>query len=88
MRYDPRKLESDENPLSLDSKKPSINYDEFTRHETRFSMLKRSHPEHADRFQQKAQKEVDERWLHYAQLAKLDYGLKNDDEGTSTQEKN
>ena len=72
-RYDPRKLQAGENPLSLDSKKPSVAYGEFTRRETRFSMLKRSHPEAAEAFYKKAQQEVEARWQHYAQLAELDY---------------
>lgn len=72
-RYDPRKLQQGENPLSLDCKQPSLGYGEFTRNETRFSMLKRSHPEAAEAFYKKAQQEVNARWQHYAQLAAIDY---------------
>ena len=84
-RYDPRKLDKGENPLSLDSKRPSVAYGEFTRNETRFSMLKRSHPEAAEAFYKKAQQEVEARWQHYAQLAELDYSI--EDEEQSEQEK-
>ena len=84
-RYDPRKLDKGENPLSLDSKRPSVAYGEFTRRETRFSMLKRSHPEAAEAFYKKAQQEVEARWQHYAQLAELDYSV--EDEAQSEQEK-
>ncbi len=85
-RYDPRKLEAGENPLSLDSKQPSVAYGEFTRNETRFSMLKRSHPEAAEVFYKKAQKEVDARWQHYAQLAELDYSISSETEENSEEE--
>ena len=84
-RYDPRKLGKGENPLSLDSKRPSVAYGEFTRNETRFSMLKRSHPEAAEALYKKAQQEVEARWQHYAQLAELDYSV--EDQEKSEQEK-
>ena len=86
LRYDPRKLEKGENPLSLDSKQPSVAYGEFTRNETRFSMLKRSHPEAAEAFYKKAQQEVDARWQHYAQLAALDYSAPKAVEDNSSKE--
>ncbi|MBL7003927.1 MAG: pyruvate:ferredoxin (flavodoxin) oxidoreductase [Gammaproteobacteria bacterium] len=72
-RFDPRKLEKKENPLSLDSKKPSVNYSDFTANEARFSMLKRSHPEVASELALKSQAQADKRWQHYQQLADLSY---------------
>jgi len=72
-RYDPRKLEQGLNPLSLDSKEPTTDYEEFTKNEGRFSMLKRSHPENATRLSQRAQQIVSERWQHYHQLAGLSH---------------
>ncbi|MGD2118034.1 MAG: pyruvate:ferredoxin (flavodoxin) oxidoreductase [Chromatiales bacterium] len=72
-RFNPRSLAEGKNPLSLDSKQPSVSYAEFTNSETRFSMLKRSHPEAAEKLYRKAQREVEARWQHYAQLANLTY---------------
>jgi len=79
-RYDPRKLQEGQNPLSLDSKEPSVDYAEFTRRETRFGMLKRSHPDAAEAFYNKARQEVNARWQHYAQLADINYSSAADAE--------
>ncbi|CAK0759565.1 putative pyruvate-flavodoxin oxidoreductase [Gammaproteobacteria bacterium] len=70
-RYDPRRSAKGENPLSLDSKKPSIPYKDFITTETRFNMLFRSHPEQAERFLVQAQSEVNARFHYYEQLAGL-----------------
>ncbi|MCW8982958.1 MAG: thiamine pyrophosphate-dependent enzyme, partial [Gammaproteobacteria bacterium] len=71
LRYDPRKAEKGENPLQLDSKPPSIPYEEFVKNETRFSMLWRSHPEAADEMLKQSQHEADERYDHYKKLSEL-----------------
>ncbi len=71
LRYDPRRLEKGENPLKLDSKAPSVPYEEFVKNETRFSMLWRSHPDAAERLLKESQREADERYDHYKQLSEL-----------------
>jgi pyruvate-ferredoxin/flavodoxin oxidoreductase len=70
-RYDPRRSAKGENPLSLDSKKPSIPYKDFITTESRFNMLFRSHPQEAERFLTQAQAEVNARFHYYEQLAGL-----------------
>ncbi|CAK0758938.1 putative pyruvate-flavodoxin oxidoreductase [Gammaproteobacteria bacterium] len=70
-RYDPRRAAKGENPLSLDSKKPSLAYKDFITTEARFNMLFRSHPEEAERFLVQAQAEVQARFRRYEQLAGL-----------------
>ncbi len=76
LRYDPRKIASGKNPLHLDSKKPSIAYQEFSKTETRFSMLWHTHPERAKILMQQAQQEVEQNYQHYQQLADLDWQKK------------
>ncbi len=73
LRYDPRRLELGENPLQLDSKKPSIGYRDFVSSETRFNMLWRSHPDDAEKFLHDSQVEALSRYHHYEQLAAMDY---------------
>jgi len=70
-RYDPRKAAAGENPLSLDSKMPSLPYRDFIATETRFSVLNRTHPADAERFLRLAQKHVESRFQLYEQLAHL-----------------
>lgn len=73
LRYDPRRIDKGENPLQLDSKKPSIGYRDFVSNETRFSMLWRSHPDSAEQFLHESQLEAIARYHHYEQLAAMDY---------------
>ena len=70
-RYDPRKTAAGENPLSLDSKPPSIPYRDFIATEARFSVLNHTHPEDAERFLRLAQRHVETRFSLYQQLAHL-----------------
>ncbi|MEJ1364182.1 MAG: pyruvate:ferredoxin (flavodoxin) oxidoreductase [Candidatus Sedimenticola sp. (ex Thyasira tokunagai)] len=72
-RYDPRLADKGKNPLQLDSKKPSMPLQEFMDSETRFSSLKRSHPEAAVELAKFAQETVDKRYRYYEQLAALSF---------------
>jgi len=71
LRYDPRKVDEGKNPLTLDSKAPSIPYEKFVKNETRFSMLWRSHPDAAEKMLQESQQEAEERYEHYEKILKL-----------------
>ncbi len=71
LRYDPRRLARGQNPLRLDSRAPSIPYEEFAGRENRFSLLANTHPDNARALMQAAQQEVRERYHHYEQLAGL-----------------
>jgi pyruvate-ferredoxin/flavodoxin oxidoreductase len=72
-RYDPRLKAQGKNPLQLDSKEPKIPIKEFTETETRFSMLFRTAPDDAERFQQQAQENATRRFHYYKQLAALSF---------------
>ncbi len=71
-RYDPRRADAGKNPLLLDSKKPSIPYRDFALSEMRFGILERTDKAAADELLARAQKDVDERYHHYEQLAALE----------------
>ncbi|ESQ15174.1 MAG TPA: pyruvate:ferredoxin (flavodoxin) oxidoreductase [Chromatiaceae bacterium] len=70
-RYDPRKTASGANPLTIDSKMPSIPYRDFLSSETRFSVLNRTNPDAAEGFLKLAQKHVESRYSLYEQMANL-----------------
>jgi pyruvate-ferredoxin/flavodoxin oxidoreductase len=70
-RYDPRKAAAGDNPLHLDSKKPSIPLRDFVSTETRFSVLERTRPAAAEHFLRQAQKEAESKFFLYEQLAHL-----------------
>jgi len=68
-RYDPRRTEQGLNPLQLDSKAPSIPFEEFAYTENRFKMLTKSDPQGAKALLAKAQKDVETRWKQFESLA-------------------
>ena len=72
-RFDPGKAKQGQNPLHMDSKKPSIPYRDYIMSETRFNMLWHTHPQDAEKFLQQAQQEVNHRYHYYQQLSELDW---------------
>jgi pyruvate-ferredoxin/flavodoxin oxidoreductase len=71
-RYDPRKKAEGQNPLTLDSKEPSLPLEDYMYSQTRFSRLKREDPERAAKLLQDAKAYVAERFKMYQQWASLD----------------
>ena len=71
-RYDPRKRDAGENPLTLDSKEPTLPLEEYMYSENRFRSLKRSNPERAAMLLDAAKQDVAERFKMYQQWANLD----------------
>jgi len=68
-RYNPALAAEGKNPLQLDSKKPSISYEQFAYNQTRFKMLTKSNPEQAKRLLVLAQQDAVKRWNLYEQMA-------------------
>ena len=68
-RYDPTLREQDKNPLQLDSKAPSIPFEEYAYKETRFKVLTKTKPERAKMLLEDAQKDVNRKWESYQKLA-------------------
>ncbi len=68
-RYDPRLAQQGKNPLILDSKPPSIPFEEYAYLETRYKMLQRSNPAEAKRLMKLAQEDAQSRWRSYEKLA-------------------
>ncbi len=72
-RFNPMMVEQGQNPLKLDSKKPSIKFEDFAYGETRFKMLTKSQPERAKMLLEKAQADIAMRWRMYEQWANMSY---------------
>ena len=68
-RYNPMLKAEGKNPLILDSKKPSLPVEEFLKGEKRYTSLKLSFPERAEKFWKEQQKIVDERYEQYRKMA-------------------
>jgi pyruvate-ferredoxin/flavodoxin oxidoreductase len=71
-RYDPRLTEQGKNPLQLDSKDPSISFEDYAYGENRFRVLKKNQPEVAAKLMEQASKETAARYGLYKKLAAMD----------------
>lgn len=71
-RYDPREAHAGEHPFHLDSRKPNKPFKELAMMEGRFAMLARTNPEHADHLFDLAQRDIDDRWHYYEQMAGME----------------
>ena len=63
--YDPRK----ENPMTLDSKEPTMDYLDFVAGENRFASLTKSFPEEAERLFEQGKEDAQRRFDHYRRMA-------------------
>jgi len=68
-RYHPERAREGENPLTLDSRSPTKQVQEFLLQQTRFKMLTKSKPEDARRLWQQAQHDAEQRYRLYEYLA-------------------
>ena len=78
-RYHPGADEGTQ-PFQLDSRAPSEPVQRFLESEGRYAVLRRSNPERAEQLHALAQKDVDERWSYYEQLAGVERQLTSDPE--------
>jgi pyruvate-ferredoxin/flavodoxin oxidoreductase len=68
--YDPRLgMHGADQPLKLDSRKPTIPFEQFAMKEGRFAMLAQADPERAKALVKAAQVDIDARWKYYEQVA-------------------
>jgi pyruvate-ferredoxin/flavodoxin oxidoreductase len=82
-RYNPDLVAEGKNPLSIDSKEPSIPLDQYVYNETRYRMLLQTDEQRAEMLLKQAQQDVKSRWNYYKQMAAMHYG---DGNGSGEQE--
>ncbi len=70
-RYDPRLAAQGKNPLQLDSKEPTIAFEEYAYNENRYRVLKKMQPEVAERLMKEQTKETATRFDLYKKLAEM-----------------
>jgi len=61
------------NPLTIDSREPSIPLSKYAYNETRYRMLLQSDEQRAENLMELAQQDVKSRWDLYEQMAKMHY---------------
>ena len=77
-RYDPRLAGEGKNPLQLDSKEPTISFNDYAYNENRYKMLTKADPEAAKKLGELVQKDVTSRWHLYQQMAAMQFGQKTE----------
>ncbi len=76
-RFDPRLAAQGKNPLQLDSKEPTISFEEYASLENRYRVLKKANPEVAARLMAEANKFTASRYDLFKKLAEMqtDWGV-------------
>ena len=72
-RYNPALAAECKNPLQLDSKAPTISFEEYAYDENRYKSLKKSNPQAAVDLMKKATHSTQSRFAYYQKLAALDF---------------
>jgi pyruvate-ferredoxin/flavodoxin oxidoreductase len=72
-RFNPVKAAQGQNPLSIDSKAPTISLEEYAYNETRYRMLLQSDESRAELLMKQAKNDVRGRWDLYRQMAAMHY---------------
>ena len=71
-RFDPQLKEQGKNPLQLDSKAPTVSFEDYAYGENRYRTLKQSKPEAAAELIKLASSDANHRYALMEQLAKLE----------------
>ena len=72
-RYDPRNIELGKNPFMLDSAKPSKDYEEFLKGESRYAALQKIAPQMAEKLYKESAKYAEERYNKYLELSQKEF---------------
>ncbi|MRR57225.1 MAG: pyruvate:ferredoxin (flavodoxin) oxidoreductase [Deltaproteobacteria bacterium] len=73
-RYNPALAAQGKNPLQLDSKPPTISFEEYALGENRYRVLKKNNPKGAEKLMKQANEWTTRRFTLYEQMASLIYG--------------
>jgi len=79
-RYNPALAAEGKNPLTIDSKEPTVKLEEYAYNETRYRMLLQTDENRAEELMKQAKKDAASRWDLYRQMAALHYTPHNGDE--------
>jgi pyruvate-ferredoxin/flavodoxin oxidoreductase len=72
-RYDPRRAAEGKNPLQLESKDPTISFEDYAMQQNRYRVLKKINPEVAETLMGEANKLTADRYDMYKKLAAMEF---------------
>jgi pyruvate-ferredoxin/flavodoxin oxidoreductase len=70
-RYNPDLTDQGKNPLTIDSKEPTVSFKDYAYNETRYRMLLQSDEDRAEKLMELAKQDVKSRWKLYQNLAAI-----------------
>jgi len=76
-RYNPLLTEQGKNPLTIDSKEPTVSVEDYAYNETRYRMLVQSDEHRAEALMKQARTDAEKRWEMYKQMAAIEYKAGN-----------
>ncbi len=79
-RYNPALISEGKNPLSIDSKEPSVPFEQYAYNETRFKQLVQADESRAESLMKLAKKDIQSKWDLYRQMAAMHYENGNEKE--------
>ncbi len=71
-RYDPRLAHEGSLAFHLDSRKPTLPFKDFAMKEARYAMLARANPAESEKLMAQAQRDIEDRWHFYEQMAGIE----------------
>jgi pyruvate-ferredoxin/flavodoxin oxidoreductase len=72
-RYNPANVDENKNPLTIDSREPSIPLEDYAYNETRYRMLVQADEPRAEKLMKDAKEDVRKRLDLYRQMAAIQY---------------
>jgi pyruvate-ferredoxin/flavodoxin oxidoreductase len=76
-RYNPTLADQGKNPLTIDSKEPTVSVQDYAYNETRYRMLIQADEARAEALMKEAREDVTKRWNLYRQMAEIQYKSDN-----------
>lgn len=73
-RYDPRRSAEGKNPLQLESKDPTISFEDYALKQNRYKVLQKINPKASETLLEEANKLTAERYEMYKKLAAMEFG--------------
>ena len=71
MRYNPALAAEGKNPLQIDSKEPTISFEEYAYGENRYRVLKKTNPDAAVKLMELAERDVKRNWKFYKAMSEM-----------------
>jgi pyruvate-ferredoxin/flavodoxin oxidoreductase len=78
--YDPRLARAGEHAFRLDCRQPTISFEQFAAKEARFAILQQADPQRASQLTALAQRDINDQWHYYQQLAQVEREVSDQEE--------